>query len=441
LLWRVLSPSFAYAAVAAAWAVQIGHGSSTLRKLGLSDAWLGLAWLAGPIAGVLVAGPIGSLSDTCTSRFGRRRPFLLGGSVGAVISLLFFSNAENIANAVGKPVRESRLALWIAIGAFWALDATLSVMQGPARTLLGDVLEPQMQASGNSFFAAAYFVGKIIGYAAGGFRWRVEVTYGIAAAFVLVLTSVTLLTSRESVLERDRENETDAEEGGQKALGSPMMRKWWNLYFVKLPQPVTRVCIVQVFTYFAWMIVIVYGADWVGKDVMLGSADAAPGTDGRNLFERGVQQANHGFLLMAVVAIVLSFGIPPAMRVVGTKLVWSFALCVFGGALLASPAVHGRAGVLGLFGALSVPLAATFSIPWAVVQLALDEAGMAAERGAMLSTFNLSQSLPGIAAALVGGLVVRAAKGDLVAVIQLAGASALAAASAVWTTVLPAELS
>lgn len=72
--WNVVGPSLAFAGVQISWAVQIGHGTSELRKLGISDRLVGLAWLAGPITGVVVQPIVGVLSDGCKSRFGRRRP-------------------------------------------------------------------------------------------------------------------------------------------------------------------------------------------------------------------------------------------------------------------------------------------------------------------------------------------------------------------------------
>jgi hypothetical protein len=38
--WRVVAPSLAFAGVQASWAVQIGHGSAHLRKLGLKSEWV-----------------------------------------------------------------------------------------------------------------------------------------------------------------------------------------------------------------------------------------------------------------------------------------------------------------------------------------------------------------------------------------------------------------
>lgn len=73
-LWLVVGPSLAFAGVQISWAVQIGHGTSELRKLGISDRLVGLAWLAGPITGAVVQPLVGYLSDGCKSKFGKRRP-------------------------------------------------------------------------------------------------------------------------------------------------------------------------------------------------------------------------------------------------------------------------------------------------------------------------------------------------------------------------------
>lgn len=73
-LWNLLAPSLAFAGVQACWAVQTGHGSAFLRKLGLRNELVGLAWLAGPVTGAIVQPIVGRLSDSCTSRFGKRKP-------------------------------------------------------------------------------------------------------------------------------------------------------------------------------------------------------------------------------------------------------------------------------------------------------------------------------------------------------------------------------
>jgi MFS/sugar transport protein len=102
------------------WSIQIGYTSRTLLQLHLPDKYVSLAWLAGPISGMLVQPIIGVLSDRCTSPLGRRRPFLIGGTVCTVISLWCFAYARAIGASIGVS------PLVIAISSFWLLDFAMN---------------------------------------------------------------------------------------------------------------------------------------------------------------------------------------------------------------------------------------------------------------------------------------------------------------------------
>lgn len=165
---KASAPAFAFAGVQASWAVQIGHSTAHLRKLGLSNELVGLAWLAGPVTGLIVQPIVGRWSDRCTSRFGRRKPFMLGGALGMAIGLILFSNSANIAAALGDPLspqgQGSRTALKFAIIAFWITDAFNNALQGPSRCLMADCATSGKALSyGNSMMAVGNGIGKCIG--------------------------------------------------------------------------------------------------------------------------------------------------------------------------------------------------------------------------------------------------------------------------------------
>eukprot|EP00171_Calliarthron_tuberculosum_P013360 IDg13360t1 len=86
-LYVVLLPSLAFTGVQLAWGVQIGRTSAHLHDMGLSGRLVGLAWLAGPISGIVMQPVVGVLSDRCRSAFGRRRPFMLIGAILVALSL------------------------------------------------------------------------------------------------------------------------------------------------------------------------------------------------------------------------------------------------------------------------------------------------------------------------------------------------------------------
>lgn len=57
---------------------------------------LALVWIAGPLSGVLVQPYVGLKSDNCRLRWGKRRPFIVGGAAATILSLMVLSWAKEI---------------------------------------------------------------------------------------------------------------------------------------------------------------------------------------------------------------------------------------------------------------------------------------------------------------------------------------------------------
>jgi solute carrier family 45 protein 1/2/4 len=64
--------------------------------LGLNKSLLALVWIAGPLSGVLVQPYVGIKSDRCRSRLGKRRPFILGGAIATIVSLMVLAWTREI---------------------------------------------------------------------------------------------------------------------------------------------------------------------------------------------------------------------------------------------------------------------------------------------------------------------------------------------------------
>lgn len=84
----------------------------------------------GPLSGLVVAPLVGHLSDTCTHRLGRRRPFILLGAVFTMVSMLAFARSTTV------------LA---ALLAFAAVDCAINTTMNPVRALQGDLVPPTSQ--------------------------------------------------------------------------------------------------------------------------------------------------------------------------------------------------------------------------------------------------------------------------------------------------------
>lgn len=90
-------------------------------------------WVVGPLSGLIVAPIVGTLSDRCTSRWGRRRPFILAGLLSTIAGMAVFSQALQIAALVfAKGTAQFKwTAIVIAILGFCVADLAINTTMWP----------------------------------------------------------------------------------------------------------------------------------------------------------------------------------------------------------------------------------------------------------------------------------------------------------------------
>src|SRR3712207_1336414 len=111
--------------------------------IGAEPEQLPILNLAGPVTGLIIQPLIGAISDrTWSPRWGRRRPFVVGGAILCAIILAAFP-------FVG--------VLWLAVICFWLLDAGNNTSMEPYRALISDRLPKSQLARG--FLTQSMFTG------------------------------------------------------------------------------------------------------------------------------------------------------------------------------------------------------------------------------------------------------------------------------------------
>lgn len=115
------------------WSIELSNGSPYLLSLGMSKALLAFVWLAGPMTGVLVQPYIGIISDRCRISWGKRKPFIVAGTLGTVASSLLLAYAKQIVHAAGgwnvDAVYEGAwkvITIAFATVMMWALDFSIN---------------------------------------------------------------------------------------------------------------------------------------------------------------------------------------------------------------------------------------------------------------------------------------------------------------------------
>lgn len=116
-----------------AWAVEISNGTPYLLSLGLSKSLMALVWIAGPLSGALVQPYVGIMSDRSRSRWGKRTPFMVAGSVATIISLLALAWVREMVGGIlgwfGATVDSQAVhitTIVVAVGFVYILDFSIN---------------------------------------------------------------------------------------------------------------------------------------------------------------------------------------------------------------------------------------------------------------------------------------------------------------------------
>lgn len=384
LMMLILSCTVA-AGVQFGWALQLSLLTPYVQTLGVGHAFSSFIWLCGPITGLVVQPCVGIWSDKCTSRYGRRRPFILAGSlmISAAVIIIGFSadigyllgdTKEHCSTFKGTRTR----ATFVFVVGFWMLDLANNTVQGPARALLADLAGPDQRNAANAVFASWMAVGNILGFLSGAsgqwHRWfpflttracceacgNLKAAFLIAVVFLTFCTLVTLYFAKEvpqeagssqrlsdsapllddpqrmstdlsklkshdgnslTYTENGQRNEDDRDGGFNDAPGTVMVKLLTSLRH--LPPAMHSVLIVTALTWVSWFPFLLFDTDWMGREVYHGNPTGSASEV--KAYDQGVREGAVGLLLNSVVLGVGSFLIEPMCRRMGTKVVWALS--------------------------------------------------------------------------------------------------------------------
>ena len=148
------------------WSTEMGVAAPFLLSLGLSKAATAAVFVAGPLSGLVVQPLIGTMSDNCRLKIGRRRPFIIIGGAICVVSLLVFGWCQEIAGwfATRGGSAHSTLAISFAVIAIWVLDFSINAVQAADRALIVDTLPASRQVVANAWATRVSGFGAVVGF-------------------------------------------------------------------------------------------------------------------------------------------------------------------------------------------------------------------------------------------------------------------------------------
>lgn len=234
------------------YAAETAFVSPTLLKIGVDHQHMTLVWALSPLIGFFVTPILGSLSDRCRSKYGRRRPFIVLLALGVLIGLILVPNGEDMGYAFGdvaaawknftvpsghrttaKQAREEAArppshswGIFFTILGTVLLDFDADACQSPARAYLLDVTTPDDHAKGLSTFTVMAGLGGFMGYGLGGINWdataigialggHLHATFTLITIIFVICVSCTITSFKEiplELLERDEYRQLNNDE-------------------------------------------------------------------------------------------------------------------------------------------------------------------------------------------------------------------------------------
>lgn len=98
-----------------------------LLELGLTKSRVSLVWIAGPLSGLLTQPTVGIISDRFKSKWGRRRPFMVVGTIFVSASLLVLGwTSELVGIFMSASELHQTVTIWVAVLSIYVVDFAIN---------------------------------------------------------------------------------------------------------------------------------------------------------------------------------------------------------------------------------------------------------------------------------------------------------------------------
>ena len=319
--WQIWNMSFGFLGIQYGFGLQQANLSPIFRYLGADESKLAILWLAGPVTGLLIQPIIGAISDGTWTRFGRRKPFFLVGALVGSVAVLLMPYSS---------------ALWMAVGLFWILDASMNTAMEPYRAMVGDKLNDKQRTIGFSVQTFMIAGGQI----AAGFMPILLLAIGISSdtkngthipdivkysfiiGVVAMLATMAWTNFTTDEYPPDNLEEFRAEQASKGGFVGKIVHAFKDIWEAVIDMPVglRRIWWVKLFTW--------YGLPFMWQYLSLSIARHsfnAPTPESPN-FAEGSSYGGIAFIVMNVTTVVMAFLISPIVRAIGTRMTYAILL-------------------------------------------------------------------------------------------------------------------
>lgn len=425
-LGQLINLSFGFLGVQIAYALQSANISRIFATLGADPHQLSFFWILPPLMGMIVQPLVGRYSDRTWCKMGRRKPYLFGGALVAVLVMLLLPNAGNL-DFPSRLFLGLNGAMWFGLFSLIFLDTSINVAMQPFKMMVGDMVNEEQKTKAYSIQSFLCNAGSLLGYIFPiFFTWigisniapegvipdSVRWSFYIGAAILILCVLYTFLTVKEmNPQEYALFHGIDPKASAPKTSIITLLKH--------APSTFWTVGLVQFFCWAAFLYMWTYTNGTVAANVW----------ETTDVASEGYQAAGNWVgVLFAVQSVgsIIWASVLPRFRSVNFAYVLSLLLGAAG--FVWAGFAHNQFVLFVPFLLIGCAWAAMLALPFTLLTNSLTGEHM----GEYLGLFNCTICLPQIVAAAVGGVLLKLFGGAQPAMLVFAGALLVCGAAAVF---------
>ncbi len=406
--WEIWNMSFGFLGIQMGFALQNANASRILQIFGADVQSLSWFWIIPPLVGLIVQPLVGHYSDATWTRFGRRKPYFLVGSVLAGIGLIFMPQAGIFTAFLPT--------LWVGAGFMMIMDTSINIAMEPFRALVADLLPTDQRTLGYSIQTVLIGIGAVVGswlpYALSnwfgistepaddGVPYHLILSFIIGAAFLIGAVLVTLFTTREYPPETLAA--LDHEKDSEKPKTSLM-----DIFtdFAKMPETMRQLAWVQFFSWFGLFGLFVFATPAIAHHIygtpLLEFREFSESQ--RLTYRKAGDWVGLLFGIYNGVSALFAFFLPVLAKKISRK--YTHAIClIIGGLGLISIYFFSTPNMLIISMVfIGIAWASILAMPYAILAGSIP----AQKMGVYMGIFNFFIVIPQIVNAIIGGPIVK----------------------------------
>lgn len=291
------------------YSIQFALGAPLFQnKLMLSPSTVSIILAtAGPISGFIVQPIVGVLSDSCTHKWGRRRIFILVGSLCCCIGMLLIAFSVDLGNAFGDKKdglhsSDHIAGITIAILGFWIMNLFVNTIQGPARAIVVDIVPADRQQDGNAMASGVMGMAAIIANVIGASLFTLPAPY--RNLFIIGVVAVILSTIPTYIVAKEERYVAPETNGERPKWGS--CNAFYKIYYAfrTIPRKMIIIVVVFFFSWCAYSPYMIYITTYFSDNIYEGGDNT----------DLGVEVGMYGLAIFAVFQWIFSLVLAPFIR-------------------------------------------------------------------------------------------------------------------------------